>query len=375
MSEYQHYAFRAIDKPLSESEKKEIGTWSSRTNPSNNGASFTYHYGDFPKDVMKVVANYFDAFFYISNWGTTRLVFKFPSNLIDVRQLKQYCIMDGLDIIEKPEFVLLDICIEDQEGGGRWIEEDEDWLTSLESLRNDILSGDYRCLYLIWLKVCTEDVLSEWRNVDPECREPKVPDNLNSLSGTLKDFAEIFEIDKDAIAAASQNSIFNSAKRKVNHADRLDLLTDAEKDQFLVRLIQKEPLLSIKLKKRLMEFDDQRDKEVVETGRTVAAIVSEIQALKEKRKLEKARKKEEQRLAKLEKLEKQEVSLWNEVDLLIKEKKTNSYDEAIKILKELKVLAIHKKRQGDFKAKVQTIQQKYSRLSALQGRIESCNLV
>lgn len=28
MSEYQHYAFRAIDKPLSESDKKEIEKWS-----------------------------------------------------------------------------------------------------------------------------------------------------------------------------------------------------------------------------------------------------------------------------------------------------------------------------------------------------------
>jgi len=34
MSEYQFYEFKAIDKPLSESDKKEIGSWSSRTNPT-----------------------------------------------------------------------------------------------------------------------------------------------------------------------------------------------------------------------------------------------------------------------------------------------------------------------------------------------------
>ncbi|GEM_PF-4001322 len=35
MSEYQFYEFKAIDKPLSESDKREIGSWSSRTNPTN----------------------------------------------------------------------------------------------------------------------------------------------------------------------------------------------------------------------------------------------------------------------------------------------------------------------------------------------------
>lgn len=374
MSEYQHYAFRSIDKPLSESDKKEIEKWSSRTSPTNTGANFTYHYGDFPKDVMEVVAKYFDAFFYISNWGTTRLVFKFPSNLADVRQLRQYCVMDGLDIIEKPECILLDICIEDEEGGGAWIEE-EDWLTSLVSLRDDILSGDYRCLYLIWLKVCTEDVLNDWCNVDPGSPEPKVPDNLNSLSGVLKDFAEIFEIDKDAIAVASQNSLTLSPEKKDVLADGIHLLTSAEKDKFLVRLLQNEPLLNQKFKKRLKDFEDHKDDAPLETGRTVEAIVMAIRALKEKGKLDKARKNEEKRLAELDKLDKDEASLWIEIDQLIKEKKTKSYDEAIKILKELKKLSVHKNEQDDFIAKIKTIQQKYSRLSGLQGRIESGNFV
>lgn len=374
MSEYQHYAFRAIDKPLSESDKKEIEKWSSRTSPTNSGANFTYHYGDFPKDELKVVEKYFDAFFYISNWGSTRLVFKFPTILIDIRQLKQYCVLDALDIIEKADFTLLDICIEDEEGGGGWIEEDENWLTSLVPLRDDILSGDYRCLYLIWLKVCTQDVLNEWSNVDPKSREPKVPDNLNSLSGALKDFADIFEIDKDTIAVASQNSLTNSSGKKDTHADGIHLLTTNEKDQFLLRLLQNEPLLNVKLKNRLKEFSDQKDEELVETGRTVEEIASAIRALKEERKLEKKRKLEEQRLAKLDKLDKQEASLWIEVDQLIKEKKTNSYDEAIKILQDLKNLSIHKNSQDDFRDKIKTIQEKYSRLSGLLGRINSANL-
>ena len=106
MSEYQFYEFKAIDSPLSKKEKSEIGKWSSRTNPSNTGAIFTYSYSDFPKDEIEVVERYFDAMFYVSNWGTTQLIFKLPNSLIEVKQLKQYC-SEGLDIIEYDDFILV----------------------------------------------------------------------------------------------------------------------------------------------------------------------------------------------------------------------------------------------------------------------------
>lgn len=115
MSEYQFYEFRSIDKPLSKEDKSEIGTWSKRTNPSNTSAIFTYSYGDFPKDEIMVVEKYFDAMFYISNWGTTRLMFKFPKDLFDLERINQYCIEDGLTIIEKPNCFILDMVFSDSE--------------------------------------------------------------------------------------------------------------------------------------------------------------------------------------------------------------------------------------------------------------------
>ena len=65
MSEFQQYQFRTIDKPLSKEDREEISGWSSRTIASSTGATFIYHYGDFPKDEVTVVAQYFDAMFYI----------------------------------------------------------------------------------------------------------------------------------------------------------------------------------------------------------------------------------------------------------------------------------------------------------------------
>ncbi len=149
MSEYQYYEFRSIDRPLTEKEQNEIGSWSSRTNPSPTGAVFVYNYGDFRKDVKKVVEKYFDAMFYIAIWGTKRLMFKFPVDLIDPNTIEQYCTHNEISIYRSGGYVLLDLYFSEEEVCG-WVE-GEGWLSSLISLRNDILRGDYRCLYLAWL--------------------------------------------------------------------------------------------------------------------------------------------------------------------------------------------------------------------------------
>lgn len=250
MSEYQFYEFKTIDRPLSEKDKSEIENWSSRTNPSNTGAIFTYSYSDFQKDEMKVIEKYFDAMFYISNWGTKQLVFKLPNNLIEIIQLKQYCIIEELKLIEKPDYTLLNICIEDEEGGGEWID-GNGWLASLIPLRNDILLGDYRSLYLIWLKVSTDNALNELENEGLESIEPNVPYNLKSLNGALLDFVDIFEIDKRAIAIASKKSKTSSLDKVEKYSDQISKLPSQEKDKFLLRLLQGEPLLNIELKNRL----------------------------------------------------------------------------------------------------------------------------
>ena len=97
MSEYQFYEFRSIDKPLTETEMDEIASWSSRTDPTPHGAAFVYNYGNFGRDELKVVEQYFDALFYISNWGSARLVFKFPRDLLDLEAVGRYCMFEEIE--------------------------------------------------------------------------------------------------------------------------------------------------------------------------------------------------------------------------------------------------------------------------------------
>lgn len=372
MSEYQFYEFKAIDKPLSKKEKEIVSSWSSRTEASNTGAVFEYHYSDFPQDELKVLEEYFDAMFYISNWGTKQLAFKLPNSLVDIKKLMHYS-AEGIEIEQKEEFTILNFYTAEEEGGG-WIEGDG-YLSSLIPLRDDIIAGDYRSLYLLWLKISTEDVIHDWDNVAPESEETNVPANLKSLNGALLDFIDVFEIDKDAITVASEKSTETSTESNWNTFNVVESLSNDEKNDFLRRLFNNEPLLHIKLQKRLKIEKKQEPNLNTHRRRTIQEIVTATLAIKEKRKALEKQKKEEKRLAKIKKTEEKEGYLWSMVNTLIKEKKTKSYDEAVLILKDLKDLYEHKAHYPVYCQKIESIMQEFKRLTGLVGRIESAKLI
>lgn len=202
MSEYQYYEFQAIDRTLTEEERTEIGSWSSRTTPSSTQAIFTYSYGQFPKSAKKVVEKFFDAMLYLSNWGTKQLIFRLPRTIVDEKLLTPYCFSDMVSISVTEGYAILDICFSDEEGGD-WIE-GEGWLSSLIPLRNDILNGDYRMLYLSWLHAI--NLAYDVDNCVDEL-EPPVPHNLQSITASLRSFIDLFEIDNNLVAAAAEASV------------------------------------------------------------------------------------------------------------------------------------------------------------------------
>ena len=375
MSEYQYYEFMAIDKPLSKEDKTEIGSWSSRTNPSNTGATFTYSYGSFPKDVITVTEKYFDAMFSVSNWGTTRLIFKFPTSLLTTNRIRQYCSENGLEIIKKSDFILLDIGYSEEEGGGNWIE-GEGWLSSIISLRNDIINKDYRCLYLIWLKDAISSFESDLGDSNSDDYEPQVPDGLNDLNDALQDFVDIFQINKDYITAAAENSKPQNPDRQIDLATYLDQLSENERREFLVRLLNDEPLLHIKLKSRLKEFLDTNETSMKDAPRrTIEEIMQKVEEIREQRINREQKEREEKQLKKLRTIEGQEFESWTKVQQLISEKTPKAYDQAILLLQDLKELSIYKNRFNDFCEKIELIKEKYSRLSGLTSRIKDAKLI
>jgi hypothetical protein len=158
MSEYQYYEFQTIDRPLTAEQQAEMRRLSSRVALSASRAAFNYSYGDFRGDPLKVLEQHFDALLYIANWGSKQLAFRFPIGALTLEQLQPYLLGDEEsyvgDVHLSKQHLVLNLEIREEEGYG-WIEGDG-LLDQLISLREAILRGDLRALYLFWLRCAAE---------------------------------------------------------------------------------------------------------------------------------------------------------------------------------------------------------------------------
>ena len=158
-----------------------------------------------------------------------------------------------LNVYRKGKFIILDINLSDDEGGG-WIDDDDYQLSNFIPLREQIINGDYRCLMMAWLKIAQDDTDMEKDEYEEENYEeddaPPIPAGLKKLNGPLTAFQNFFEIDNTILADAVKKSdpIIN---KKVNYTKLLSKLTAKEKDDFLLKLINNEARLDVKLRKRL----------------------------------------------------------------------------------------------------------------------------
>lgn len=121
MSEYQYYEFQAIDHSLDEAAMTELHGLSSRADLTPTSFVNVYNYGDFRGDPRRLMEKYFDAFLYIANWGTHRLMIRLPHRLVDAAAVRRYCVEDHLSVYEKGEHILLDFRSEEEDG--QWEEQ------------------------------------------------------------------------------------------------------------------------------------------------------------------------------------------------------------------------------------------------------------
>jgi hypothetical protein len=90
MSEYQYHEWQTVDRVLTPEEQVEVDSLSSHIEVSSSRAVVTYHWSNFRHDPKRVLLDYFDAYFYMANWGTLRLMFRFPRGLIDEEAIISY---------------------------------------------------------------------------------------------------------------------------------------------------------------------------------------------------------------------------------------------------------------------------------------------
>ncbi len=263
MSEYQYYEFQALDRALTPEEQRAVARLSSRVAPHPRSAVFTYNYSDFPGDPLKILTQYYDVMFYIANWGSRRLAFRFPVALMDVDAMRQYTVSTLehpsriISVSTVDDYVILDLSFHEEEGLG-WVD-GAGWLAPLIGLRDALMQRDYRVLYLAWLKAITLEY-----DADERAMEPPVPPGLGKLTAALDSFVERFDVPRNLLGIAAERSPALESTRpdEAEVRQRIASLPADEKEDILLRLFHDEPQLSFTLRKHLGLLEGEQVAEI-----------------------------------------------------------------------------------------------------------------
>lgn len=379
VSEYQYYEFLALDKPLTGEQRAELRKLSSRAEITATRFVNEYNYGDFRGNPEKLMERYFDAFCYLANWGTRRLMFRFPCALLDAEAARKYCHTDAASVIVTDDHVIISLYL-DRDPDGDWVEGDRQ-LGTMAQARPDLAAGDLRLLYLAWL------LSAQWPDEDEEDNEgeiePPVPAGLGNLSAPLQAIADFLEIDEDLIAVAAGASPPAEEPSDDGLAEWIASLPATEKDSFLTMVADGEGALVQALLLRRSRADAAGPASHSSPGRTATELLEAAETrAEERKKAEEQRRREAQArkaaakaaayAKRLDDLAAMGEAAWKQVDDMIATKKTSEYDQAVALLRDLRALA---ERQGEvetaaFKKRMLDLRARYPTRPGLQTRLD-----
>ena len=379
MSEYQYYEFQAIDRPLGAEEMRDLRKYSSRARITPTSFVNDYAWGNFKGDEDAWMEKYFDAFLYLANWGTHVLKLRLPSGLLDPATARQYCGGNSASVGEKSGRVVLSFVSSDEEGG-EWVE-GEGQLSSMISVRAELARGDLRALYLGWL------LRAQAGELEDDDVEPPVPPGLGRLSASLESLAEFLRIDSDLLEVAAEASqpLGDAGLDRDEVRAWVGKLATNEKDELIANLIVDAD--HCRVTELLQRFLKERSPESTAGSvarRTVTQLLQAADAYAEERNRieaeqrarEKARREREAAIARekhLDSLVGREPKLWAEVDSLIATKQPSSYDQAVKILLDLRDLDARGEG-GHFRMRLDTLRHAHARKPSFIERLRKAGL-
>jgi hypothetical protein len=372
MSEYQYHEWQTLERPLAAAEQKAVNELSSHIDVTSTQASVTYNWSSFRHDPINVLARYFDAYLYLANWGTRRLAFRFPKELVDVVAIETFCDEYHTNIKTVGDVQILEFDMDEEEGSDEWIDE-RGLLSTLARLRDDILQGDYRTLYLAWLKAMTlESGGYDEDEDDPDNffnePEPPLPAGLKHPTPPLNAFMDFFEIDPFLVAAAAELSPSLSPAQQADFAPLISRLTRQECDEFLLKIVNTEPGAIAALRKKLSSFEKPKPS-IQNNPRTFGDLLRTAEKIRQAEFNRQAEERRNKHIAEMQELAKREAQTWKDVENTLKGGYTASnYDYATTLLDKLQQLAEFQGTQSNFDVRLRALVEEYKGCSALIGR-------
>jgi len=116
-------------------------------------------------------------------------------------ELKPFATKYALNVETGDDYWIIDWALDESEDYDRFAEDDgSGWMRRLAPLRDELLRGDLRPLYLGWLAGAGRGKIRE------AALEPEVPAGLSELSPAQQALVEFLEVDPDMLAAAAAGS-------------------------------------------------------------------------------------------------------------------------------------------------------------------------
>lgn len=360
-----------------------------------------YNWGDFKGNPYELMERYFDAFVYIANWGTNRLMFRLPSDAVDLEQAKPYLIEPYLTLRQQGRFTIIEFLSEDEEGGW-WMddEEAEGWMPSLLPLRAELAQGDLRSLYVVWLaavqpgvyyeeqpefvddafetyELDDDDVEDNW--IERDTPEPPVPPGLGHPSAALLALSRFLRVDPDLLAVAAERSDPKPRRGPTTGelAGWIEQVPERDKNDWLLDLLagSGQQVMSSILRRYRQEHPNPR---LVASGaipsRTVGELLSAARALADERRRREAERQARARAAYLDSLAGQEATIWQQAEDLVNRKQGRFYDEAVKLLADLRELAERQQTLDAFTARLTDLRLRHKTKVSFQERIRQAGL-
>ena len=367
MGEYQYYEFQAVDRALTVDEKTMLRDLSTRAKITNFSFANHYEWGDFRGDVRRLVEDCFDLHLYLSNWGSRRLIIRVPKQVLDETNTSHFLSeIDCVNAWTSGDNLIFDIWCEVEAGYG-WVE-GSSWLAALTPLRADLLSGDLRLFYLLWLTLVEADILLD------DAVEPLA--GIGPLTDALNAAVEFFDIDRNLVDAAANTTYETPTPNALRSF--VSGITETEKTNLLVRLVGGETHIGFDLLRRArsQNSDHVRARRTVGELRTAAAEICDKRnrAEAEQRKAEevqKAEKAENALRARLEAIRHLGEQVWCHVESEIERRNATGYDHAAALLADLKQLATEQGGLADFSERLSDIRKRHARKGNFITRVQA----
>lgn len=203
MSEYQYVVFQAVDGPLNEQQLAFAQRQSSRAEVSRWSLSVEYHYSEFGGDVDGLLRRGYDVYLQFTNYGSREIKLRLPRGMPFAKDVWQKYV-DGERLAWKSDPKenggILTLCPYREGGDVEELCETQTYLDAVIQVRERLMCGDLRALYLLWLCAADDDY------IDPaELIEPPVPHGIAEAATYGDEILSFFGLDPLLLVAAGKD--------------------------------------------------------------------------------------------------------------------------------------------------------------------------